>query len=272
MEYPSFKRELASVLLRSVVVVVAIIFLFSFAYTWVEDDSLSDGTCNIAVLPIEGVILPFANYADFPLITTPRGVRTFLERAENDRYIKGVVFEINSPGGTPVAAAEIASMIRETTLPTVAIIGDLGTSGGYLVAAGADYVLASPMSDIGSIGVTMSYLEYSKQNEEEGINFVELASARFKDIGNPNRALRDEEREILLADLAIIHDEFVAEVSNYRNLELSKVDELADGLTMPGRRALEAGLIDELGGRAMAKRVLSDKLSLEEAAVRFCSL
>lgn len=270
MQYPSFLRELTSILMRSVFFVFAVILVVSYVYTLVEDEAISDGTCNVAVLPIEGIILPFAGFADFPLITTPRGVRDFIERAENDLTIKALVFEVNSPGGTPVAASEIASMIRQTELPTISIIGDVGTSGGYLAAAGADSVIASPMSDVGSIGITMSYLEYTEQNENEGISFVELTSARFKDIGNPNRALSDEDRELLLADLAIIHDEFVSEIANYRNLEIAKVEELADGLSLPGRRALEVGLVDELGDRTVARRILSDTLGIAEVDVRFC--
>lgn len=272
MNQTSFGRELLSIFFKAIAVLLVVVFTVGFLDAWYYDQSISDGECNIAVLPIEGVILPFASYAEYDLVTTPALVRDFIERAETDPFVKGVMFEINSPGGTPVASAEIAEIIRETELPTVALIGDIGTSGGYLAAAGTDHIIASPMSDVGSIGVTMSYLEYSKQNEEEGITFVELNSGRYKDIGNPNRPLSEEERALLQADLDVIHDEFVTAVANLRSIDKAELDKLADGLAMPGRRALEHKLVDELGGRSVAKRYLSGIIGIEEAAVRFCGI
>jgi protease-4 len=193
-----------------------------------------------------------------------------LTDAKEDEFVKAVLFEINSPGGTPVASAQISEMIQELTMPNVSLIGDMGASGGYLIAAAADTVIASPMSDVGSIGVTMSYVENSKQNEEEGLTFVELSSGKFKDSGNPNKPLSDEERALFESDLDLIHKQFVSEVALLRNLPVEKIEALADGAAMPGLRALEAGLVDALGGRALAKRHLADTLGLSEEEVVFC--
>jgi protease-4 len=168
-----------------------------------------------------------------------------------------VLVEINSPGGTPVAAERIATRLHDSSLPVVTLIGDVAASGGYLVAAAGDHVIASPMSDVGSIGVNMSYVEQSKQNEEEGLTYVQLTSAEFKDAGTPNRAITDAERERFQADLDLVHQEFVKLVATYRDLDENVVTELADGSSMPGIRALENNLIDSLGGLTEARSVLS---------------
>ena len=123
-------------------------FLFGFADSYYTYDVVSDGTCNVAVLPIEGVIMPFNGYADYGLVTTPSFVRDFVSTAESDPSILGILFEINSPGGAPVAAEQIAEYIKSSELPTASLIGDIGTSGGYLVAASADTVIASAMSQV----------------------------------------------------------------------------------------------------------------------------
>lgn len=270
MFYRTFGREVASVLLKAVVTVVVVVFLIAFAGAYSEYRTVSDGSCNIAVMPIEGVILPFVGYDDFSLVTTPSTVRDFIATAEDDMNIKGILFEINSPGGTPVAAEQISQLIKGTDLPTVSVIGDIGASGGYLVAAAADTVLASAMSDVGSIGVTMSYVEESEKNKEEGLTFVQLSSGKFKDAGNPNKPLTEEERALFEGDLEIIHDEFVRQVAELRGKSVEEIEALADGAAMPGIRALEKGLIDAIGGRERAREIFSATLGVDAGEIRFC--
>ncbi len=271
MSHISFGREVANVLLRAGVTVgMIILFVIIIGVLYESEQQISDGTCNIAVLPIEGVIVPFSGLADYPLAITPRSVEEFLDYAEADQNIKAVLLEINSPGGTPVASESIAARIHSSELPVVGIIGDLGASGGYMVAAATKYLVASPMSTVGSIGVTMSYVEESKKNEEEGLTFVDLAAGKFKDAGNPNKALTTEERALFERDLDTIHQAFIDIVAKYRTLPREEVVLLADGATMPGVRALEAKLIDELGGRTEAKAAIARLTDTPLEDLHFC--
>jgi len=207
---------------------------------------------------------------DYEMVTTPEAVETFMTAVEEDKNVKGVLIEINSPGGTPVASARIAERFRDTSLPVVGLIGDQGASGGYMVAAASDYLIASPMSDVGSIGVNMSYVEESKKNDEDGLTYVQLTSGKFKDMGSPNRPITDEERERLEADLQMVHGEFVSLVANYREMDRSVVEGLADGSSMPGIRALEVGLIDELGGRTQAREGFAKILETDVSNIHLC--
>lgn len=268
----SFGREVASVLLKvfavflSIALILGLIGIMAFSLT-----SISDGECNIAVMPIDGVIMPFGNgvmYGDF--VTTPKDVRDFIAALEYETTIEGVMFEINSPGGTPVASEAIASEIVALELPNVALVGDMAASGGYMVAASTDTIVASPMSDVGSIGVTMSYTEESEKNEEEGITYVPLNSGKFKDMGSPNKPLTDEERTLLEGQLQEVHDYFVDLVSRYRNIDRAEVASLADGSTLTGTKALEKKLIDILGGREAVKEVFAVKLGKDKSEIKFC--
>lgn len=126
------------------------------------------------------------------------------------------------------------------------------------------------MSDIGSIGVNMSYVEESKKNEDEGLTYVQLTTGKFKDIGDPNRAITEEEKQLLLADLNIVHNEFVDMIAKYREIDRDKVAALADGSSMPGKRALENNLIDALGGREEARGFLATVLETDASSVHFC--
>lgn len=253
-----------------IVLITIVISIVSITALYEVESKVSDGSCNIAVLPIEGVILPFHGLIDYEMITTPEAVETFMTAVEEDENIRGILVEINSPGGTPVASARIAERFRDTPLPVVGLIGDLAASGGYMVAAASDYLIASPMSDVGSIGVNMSYVEESKKNEDEGLTYVQLTSGKFKDIGNPNRPITEEERTLLEADLQLVHDEFVNLVINYRDMDRTVVEGLADGSSMPGIRALEVGLVDGLGGRAQARDAFATILETDAGTIQFC--
>ena len=268
----SFGREVANVLLRSLAVVGTIILVVvALNLLYESEQTIGDGSCNIAFMPIEGTILPFNGLVDVPLVITPEAVEEFVRNAEVEEGIDAILVEINSPGGTPVASQRIAESLRGTNLPVVALVGDVAASGGYMVAAAADHIVASPMSDVGSIGVNMSYVEESKKNEEEGLTYVQLTTGEFKDAGSPNRAITDRERERLQEDLDLVHNEFVQLVSDYRGIELEKVEELADGSSMPGVRAIENNLVDSLGGIDSARGVLSVLIgkTVDEALISY---
>ena len=267
----SFGREVAGVLLRAAVVVLTIVLvIWSVSALYDVENDIGDGECNIAVFPVEGAILPFYGIGDFDLITTPETVEAFMLAAEQQPGIEGVLIEINSPGGTPVASERIAERLRSSSLPVVGLAGDIAASGGYMVAAATDHLVASPMSDVGSIGVNMSYVEESEKNEEEGLTYVQLTTGKFKDAGSPNRPITEEERERFQADLDVVHNHFVDLVAKYRDLDRDAVAALADGSSMPGLRALDAGLVDSLGGRDKATEVFAFVLERDASDISYC--
>lgn len=269
--HKSLSRELFVIVFKAATVVVTLVVLIvSVGALYDVESEIGDGACNVAVFPIEGVILPYYGIIEASLITTPNMVDDFMSRVEQQSDIKAVLVEINSPGGTPVAAERIAARIHESTLPSVGLIGDIGASGGYLVAAATNYLVASPMSEVGSIGVTMSYVENSKKNEEEGLTYVKLSTGEFKDAGSPDKPLTDAERALFEKDLQAIHDEFVNHVATYRNKSYEEISALANGATMTGKRAKESGLIDAVGSRHEAKGALATLIGVDPSDVVFC--
>lgn len=253
-----------------VVVFTIVITIVSISTLYEVESGVGDGSCNIAVLPIEGVVLPYHGLAGYEMVVTPEYVESFMNAVELERGIEGVLIEINSPGGTPVASERIAERFRDSNLPVVGLIGDTGASGGYMIAAASDFLIASPMSNVGSIGVNMSYVEESQKNDEEGLTYVQLTTGKFKDIGSPDRPITEEERDLLQADLEIVHTQFIDIIAKYRDLKHSDVEALADGSSMPGLRAIDAGLVDSLGGRKEARGVFSSILEKPIEDVIFC--
>ena len=240
------------------------------------EKGISDGSCNIAVLPIIGEIIPYAdaNYDGSGNEPTPSAnpddVLAALRTAEADENIRGVLVRIDSGGGTPAASETIANAVKRSSLPTVALIRETGTSGAYLVATGAKTIIASFFSDIGSIGVSMSYLDNTAKNIKEGLRYIPLISAQFKDYGSRDKPLTSAERSLIERDLKIFHEQFVKEVAENRNLPIEQVAKLADGASMPGSLALKNNLIDALGDQETARVWFAEELKIPPEDVVFC--
>lgn len=238
----------------------------------------SDGSCNIAVVPVTGDIVAISYLVEDPTdpsatpyyTTTIDDVLFELRIAESDPHIEGILVRIDSLGGTPVASQVLADAFKASPYPVAALIREYGTSGGYLVATGADTIFASPLSDVGSIGVTMSYLEQVDKNTKEGLRYVPLSSAPFKDYGDPNKPLTTAERTLFERDLKMYHDEFVRQVAENRGMAIEEVEKLADGSSMPGALALENGLIDALGNQDSTRAWFAGELGMSASEIEFC--
>ena len=178
-----------------------------------------------------------------------------------------IVLDIDSYGWSPYWAEEIMNALLRTNKDTVALIREGGLSAAYYAAIWADKIIASKMSDVWSIWVTMSYLNYSDQNKDNWIKFEELATWKFKNSWDPDKELTDEERELFMRDLQIMHDYFVADVAEHRNLDIEKIKELADWSSMLWEQALQEWLIDEIWDLGTIKREFFDKYWYE---AEFC--
>jgi len=213
-----------------------------------SDEQYYGDSCNVAGIAIRGDIVTYLEDDSEYMQTASEDVEYYIDEAENDGNIKAILVEIDSYGGYPVAGEEIANAIKHSKKPVIALIRGGGLSAAYWIASATDRIFASANSDVGSIGVTMSYVDYAKQNQIEGINYNQLSSGKFKDAGDYDKVLTYEERQLLMRDVNILHENFVRAIAENRNLEIEAVRKLADGSSMLGKMALENGLIDQIGG------------------------
>lgn len=226
--------------------------------------SFCGGEGNIATINIVGELVTYPLYLEKEeTYTSADQVLNSLKKAAEDKSIDGVIVVLDSYGGSPVAAEEISKFLRSIQKPTVTLIRDQGLSAGYWVAAGARHVIASALSDVGSIGITSSYIEHSKQNEKDGLTYVSLTSGKFKDAGSPEKPLTEEEERLFLQSIEKMHDIFVSEISSLRSLPVEEVKTIADGSSVLGSEALSFGLIDQVGGWQEALTWLSEKIKTD---------
>jgi serine protease SohB len=175
-----------------------------------------------------------------------------LERAFKVRGAKAVALSINSPGGSPVQSALIASRIRtlasEKGLPVIAFIEDVGASGGYWLALAADEIFAAGSSIVGSIGVVHASFGFAGAIERLGIERRLYTAGANKAMLDPFRLQDPDDVNRLMEIMSDIHTDFKGTVRQRRGDRLKAPDEeLFEGQIWTGRKAAELGLIDGLG-------------------------
>lgn len=273
MENTSFRFANIFRIFTTLLFVAVVVFV---AYQWKDSsnvyDSLVGESCNVAKVNLHGSLYtyklrdPYASEATSTSneSTTDEAsseeIVNLIEKAKSDQSIKALVLDVDSPGGSPVAGEEIANALKRLGKPSAALIRDSGNSAAYWASTGADHIVASANSSVGSIGVTASYLDVSKQNESEGVSFEQISIGKFKDAGNPNLPLSKEAKDLFLKHAEEIYNNFVTTVATNRSLPIETVKAVADGSDMTGSRAKDVGLIDEIGDRATVLKYLTTKV------------
>lgn len=230
---------------------------------WRQSLSVGEGMVlgpHTAVVSIEGVIAAseFANAHDIGLN---------LKRAFEAPGTQGVLLEINSPGGSPVQSEYVYQTIldlkdRHPNIPVHAVIGDIGASGAYYIAAAADSIHASPASIVGSIGVVAGGFGFTGLMEKLGIERRVITAGENKAMLDPFQPESVEQRAHLQGLLDETHALFIARVREGRGDRLSLAGEdVFDGRVWTGEGALALGLIDSL---ADPTEVARDWIGAEE--------
>lgn len=233
--------------------------LAGFVSLMIGGDSIESATGNVALIPIKGIIASEEGEGIFETIASSADIVEFIEKADDNPNVIAIIFEIDSPGGSPVATDEIAAAVKKTNKTTVAWIRETGASGAYWIASASDHIVANRMSVTGSIGVLGSYLEFSGLLDMYNVSYQRLVSGKYKDVGSPFREMTAEEERIFQAKLGLIHDYFIEEVAKNRGLPEDKVREISTGMFYLGSEAKELGLVDELGGKDEAVRFIEEK-------------
>lgn len=219
---------------------------------------------HIAVVPIRSGI-----YDETDLVKKLYELRT-------DDSIHGILLWVSSPGGAPgpswLISQEIAACKKKK--PVVVIIGDTCTSGAFLVAARADYIIAPSLSEVGSIGV-LYMVRKNKVEKFKGTDGTKgdatievIASSPNKVVTNPyGPSMSDEQRAALAQHTYHLYELFYQEVARARKLDPEKHLEWADAQVFSGDRALALGLIDSIGSYSDAVEklleLIKDRLQVE---------
>lgn len=235
-----------------VTTITILIFWTAFFLPEESYDSVSYNSCrsgaNVAVIKIRGGIVSYKQSDTDETETVADELIEKINNLKNNSGIKGVLLDIDSPGGDVAAGEGIMRSIQSLGVPVAATILSQGDSAAYLVASAADKIYAGELSEIGSISVSLSYLDYSESNKKNGIIYQEISSGKLKDVGVSERPLSTSEKGFLHEYVNGAGDILTEIIATNRSLTKEKVQLLSDGSVFTGRESVQNGLIDEIGG------------------------
>ncbi|QUX95937.1 signal peptide peptidase SppA [Marinomonas sp. CT5] len=225
-----------------------------------EEVSLENNV--VAMIPMRGVI-----GADNE-IESSEYVR-LLNVAYKNPSLKGVVIEMNSPGGSPVHSGIIYDAIRKKEqdypdIPVFVVVEDMAASGGYYIASAANQIYADKASLVGSIGVISSGFDASNLLEKIGVERRTFTAGRNKAFLDPFTPMTEEAKEKWQAVLDETHSQFINAVKKGRGDRLVITDDVFSGMVFTGSQAVKIGLID---GLASVNEILDTRFPNAEPVI-----
>lgn len=231
-----------------------------------EADMYEKGEYKIAVIIATGTIVS-GKGRESPFGEANIGSDTFTDILKNireDDSIDGVLFRVDSPGGSAVASDLIwrEEKITREKKPIVVSMGDVAASGGYYIAVGADAIVAEPSTITGSIGVVTGKFSTRGLYDWLEINKVSLKRGENADLFSTYQGWVGDQEEKMRQDMMHIYWQFVDRVAEGRGMNPEEVNQLARGRVWTGSQALDRGLIDKLGGVEEALALLKEKANI----------
>ena len=229
-------------ILISIILAITISLFLNF-------NNISSNFSHIARISINGVI--FDNSETIEIIDN---------LAKNDN-VKSVIVRINSPGGSVVGSESLYVAINSLSQkkPVISLMGEIATSGGYIVALASNYILARKNTLTGSIGVIVENQNFSELSEKIGVSIDTTKSGKIKGGQNP---LSPSDPLVKINNQKLVNysfDWFISIIKKNRDINQSVIELVSDGRTLTGGMAMDLGLIDGIGSEKEALKYLEKK-------------
>jgi protease-4 len=192
-----------------------------------------------------------------------------LRKLQKDEDVKAVVLRVNSGGGSAFASEQIWYAVEELKKekPVVVSMGDYAASGGYYISCGADWIIAEPTTLTGSIGIFGMMPNVKGLTDKVGLKFDVVKTNKFSDLGATGRPMNNDEKSLLQAHVNQGYDLFITRCAEGRDMTKEAIDKIGQGRIWTGSKALELGLVDELGGIDRALAVAVERAKIEAYTV-----
>ncbi|WP_373070375.1 signal peptide peptidase SppA [Sulfurimonas sp.] len=179
-----------------------------------------------------------------------------IDKAADDENIKGVLLDVNSPGGAVAPSIEIAYAIKrlKEIKPVVVYASGTIASGSYYASIWANEIVVNPGSMVGSIGVVMQGADVSELMGKIGVKTQSVQAGKYKKVGTGDRAWKDYEVKELNKVISGTYDMFTKDVADARELDYNKRENYADAHIFTASQAKDVGLVDSLGVKYNAKK------------------
>ena len=191
-----------------------------------------------------------------------------LRRAEQLDDMAGLIFHVDSPGGSALASDLIGREIQRISQkkPVLVYMGNTAASGGYYVSAHANHIMSQALTITGSIGVFSLRLHNQELYNKIGVNRVGLDRGNRANLYNGMAPLTEEERDAFHDSIVEMYQQFKQVVAAGRNLPYDELDEICNGRVWTGRQALKHKLVDSHGDFTDAVHTLANLAELPDPA------
>jgi protease-4 len=243
-------------------------FIYLFLFLWLiqPDDDMASvvnaSKSHVAVIDVFGVIAAEQE-------ANAGAINTALRKAFKDDHTQAIILNINSPGGSPVQSGYVYDEIKRLraqyeSVKVYAVIGDIGASGAYYIAAAADEIYADKASIVGSIGVISASFGYVGVMEKLGVERRVFSAGDNKGMLDQFSPLSQPHVEHWQSLLGVTHQQFISQVKAGRGDRLKDDPAIFSGLMWTGEQALEQGLVDGLGSPSyVAREVIGEDNMLD---------
>jgi protease IV len=231
-----------------------------------------DDAARIAVVYGLGPVQLATNEQDGlfgPAVMGSSAVATAIRDAVDDTNIRAIVFRVDSPGGSYVASDTIWREVqrgRDLGKPVIVSMGEVAASGGYFVSAPATKIVAQPGTITGSIGVAGGKVVFAGLWDMLRLHWDGVKAGANADMESVHKLYTADGWSRVQQGLDRVYADFTEKVAAGRNLPIDKIREVAKGQVWTGRDAKERGLVDELGGYAVAIRLAREAAKIPPEA------
>lgn len=222
-------------------------------------------TNSVAIIGIEGVLCAKGKWVGKNSgETSYEGIMAQVAMAMQDPMVKGVVLEVDSPGGEVSGMFACARAIKQLAAakPMIAILTDMACSAAYALASAAGAIMVPDTGSAGSIGVIALHASYAGMLESEGVEVTILKAGARKADMNPYEKLPADVRDRYLVELEGLRVKFADMVGLHRGDRLTRDAALAtEAETFSGEAAVAAGLADAVADPHEALAVFIEEIN-----------
>ena len=214
-----------------------------------------------AVIPVHGTLLNRFSGA-WGFVTGYDYIRTAYTSALGDSAVRGIVFDVNSPGGDAQGCFELCDVIRagRKVKPSLALVNANAMSGAYAIASAAGKIVAVPSSRVGSVGVVTMHVDYSKALDDAGMKVTFIFAGDHKVDGNPYEPLPKSVKNAIQSRVESSYAAFVGQVARNRGIDEDDVRG-TEAAVFDARQALEIGFIDQIEDATTAFTAFAQSVS-----------
>ena len=236
--------------------------------SWLQDITGLQGYTvtegGIAVVPVLGPLVSRGDWLTMLLGASEYGaVAEALSNAADDPAVRGIVLEMDSPGGEVGGlfdlVEEVGAIRQRSAKPFWAVASEAALSAAYAIASAANRIYVTRTAEVGSVGVVAAHLDESGADAIAGLKWTLIHAGARKTDGNPHEPLSPRATADIQADVDALYGELVAVIAANRGLSADAV-RATEAAICRGERAVTAGLADRVGTVALASADLQAAL------------